>query len=401
MKKLFAMLLLCLVACALAAGQTAIKESFFGADFNGNAVWPPTDGQHQIGTIGGLRLWDSGVKWAHINTAPGLYDWKKIDNWIAMAQGQGMDVLYTFGYTPGFAGTYKTNCNDGSYSCSAPKDVNTDGTGTDKYFSDFVTALVTRYKGRIAFYELWNEPDFSGFWSGTTAQLVRMGKDAARIIRSIDPAAKILSPSAHGPTMASFFDSYVAAGGAANFDIVNAHLRGQGLKNANPEAFIDMYNNVVAELKKCNLTKLPVWDDEHGLLKGQLSDPDMMAGHVARSLLLRAGVGIQRQYIYTWDNNVTGLQGNDSGAAWDVVAGWLIGHTISPCVAKGTVYTCSLDNGLAVWDTARSCSSGSCTSSKYTYPSGYRYQTDIEGRKTVLSGSTVSIGYKPIFLTKK
>ncbi len=401
MKNLFAVLLLCLLACGLAAGQTAITESFFGAGFNGSSVWPPTDGQHQIGTIGSLRLWDNGVKWGHINTAPGVYNWQKIDNWIAMAQGQGMDVLYTFGYTPGFAGTYNTNCLDGATGCSSPTDVNTDGTGTDKYFSDFVTALVTRYKGRIAFYELWNEPDFSGFWSGKTAQLVRMGKDAARIIRSIDPAAKILSPSAHGPTMASFFDSYVAAGGAANFDIVNAHLRGQGQKNANPEAFIDMYNDVVAELKKRNLTKLPVWDDEHGLLKDQMSDPDMMAGHVARGLLLRAGVGIQRQYIYTWDNPVYGLQSNDSGVAWDVVAGWLIGHTISPCVLKGTIYTCALDNGLAVWDTAQSCSKGICTSSRYTYPSGNRYQTDIEGRKTVLSGSTVSIGYKPIFLTQK
>ena len=61
------------------------------------------------------------------------------------------------------------------------------------------------------------------FWSGTTAQIVRMGQDASAIIRSIDPNARILSPSAHGPTMKTWFDGYVAAGGAASFDIVNAH----------------------------------------------------------------------------------------------------------------------------------------------------------------------------------
>jgi hypothetical protein len=83
-----------------------------------------------------------------------------------------------------------------------------------------------------------------------------------------------------------------------------------------------------------------------------------------------------------------------------VVAGWLIGHTISPCSAKGTVYTCSLDNGLAVWDTSKTCSRGSCTTSKYTYPSGYTKQTNLTGTKTSVSGGTVSIGYKPIFLTK-
>jgi len=227
-----------------------------------------------------------------------------------------------------------------------------------------------------------------------------MGKDAAAIIRSIDPSAKIISPSAHGPTMATWFDSYVAAGGAANFDIVNAHLRGKGSTNSSPEAFLTMYNDVTAELSKRNLTQLPIWDDEYGIKQNQLTDPDELAGFVARSLALRAGVGVQRQYIYTWDGgSLLGLQGNESGTAWDVVAGWILNHSISPCVAGGTVYTCNVDNGLIVWDTAQSCHNGSCTTSKYTYPTAYRYETDLNGTKTQLGAGTVAIGYKPIFLT--
>jgi hypothetical protein len=65
------------------------------------------------------------------------------------------------------------------------------------------------------------------------------------------------------------------------------------------------------------------------------------------------------------------------------------------------VYTCNLDNGQLVWDTAQSCSNGSCTTSNYTYPSQYAWQTDLYGTKTALSGKTVPIGYKPIFLTEK
>jgi hypothetical protein len=114
-------------------------------------------------------------------------------------------------------------------------------------------------------------------------------------------------------------------------------------------------------------------------------------------LLLRAGVGLQRQYVYTWDKD---LQGNDSGTAWDVVAGWLIGHTISACTASGTVYTCNLDNGQAVWDTAQTCGNSGCSTSKYTYPTTYTKYTDLTGKKTSLSGKTVNIGYKPILLTK-
>ena len=382
-----------------------IKESFFSAGFNGFGTWPPTDGLKQVATIGGLRLWDDNVKWAQIETAAGSYDWSEMDTWISKAQAQGMDVLYTIGDTPKWAGKIPKGSpcgNEGSYSCSAPTDLNTDGTGTDQHFKDFITALVTRYKGEIAFYELWNEPDCTCSWSGTTAQIVRMGADAAGIIRSTDKNALILSPSAHGPTMKTWFDDYVGAGGAANFDIVNAHLRGTTSNNKDPEEFLTMYDDVTAETAKRNLTKLPIWDDEHGIRKGEMSDTDLLEGYVARSAILRAGVGLQRQYVYTWDQNAPdGLQGNDSGTAWDTVAGWLIGHTISPCTASGTVYTCAVDDGQIVWDTSKTCSKGTCGTSKYTYPTTYKYETDLLGKKTALSGKTVNIGYKPIFLTSK
>lgn len=390
-----------------AQGQAsrAIKQSFFGSDFNGARVWPPTDGQHQIASLGGLRLWDDGVKWGQINTAPGVYDWAGIDAWMSRAQAQHVDVLYTFGDTPQFAGSIPPGnpcVAPSSYSCSAPNDVNKDGTGTDAKFIAFVTALVDRYKGQIAFYELWNEADCTCFFAGTQAQLVRMGKDAASIIRSHDPAAKILSPSAHGPTMSTFFKNYIAAGGAANFDIVDVHMRGAASANANPEAFLTVYGQVTSQLTANKLTTLPIWDGEHGIKKNELTDPDELAGFVARGLALRAGVGLQRQYIYTWDAPAPyGLQGNESGTAWDVVAGWLIGHSINPCVASGTVYSCDVDNGQIVWDTAQSCKQGSCTTSKYTYPSTYAWESDLTGKKTALSGKTVAIGYKPIFLTAK
>jgi hypothetical protein len=388
-----------------ASAGKAINESFFGADFNGVTVWPPTDGQGQIATLGSIRLWDDDVKWGQINTAKAVYDWMGMDTWIGLAQAQHLDVLYTFGDTPEFAGSIPANsqCNSPTaYSCSSPKDINSDGTGTDADFSAFVTALVTRYKGQIAFYELWNEADCTCYFAGTQAQLVRMGKDAAAIIRSLDKNARILSPSAHGGTMATWFNGYIDAGGAANFDIVDVHMRGAGAENVSPEAFLGIYASVIAETKKHDLSTLPLWDTEHGIKKGQLSDPDELAGYVARELSLRAGVALQRQYDYTWDaDSPRGLQGSSSGTAWDQVAGWLIGHTISACVANGTVYTCNLDDGQIVWDTKQSCSEGVCTTSNYTYPAGYTFSHDLSGIRAALSSKTVRIGYKPILLQSK
>ena len=231
--------------------------------------------------------------------------------------------------------------------------------------------------------------------------MVRMNKDAAAIIRSIDPNAKLLSPSGHVWSMNTWFDAYIAAGGAATFDIVNMHMRSNGTLNLVPENFLTTYSNIVSDVQANGLGNLPLWDSEHGIKASEnFSDPDELAGYAARELVLRASVGLPRQYLYSWDDNApVGLQGNLGGTAYDTVASWLIGHTVSACVVTGTVYTCNTDNGQIVWDTAQSCSNGACTTSNYTFPATYKWQTDLTSTKTALSGSTVPIGYKPIFLT--
>jgi Cellulase (glycosyl hydrolase family 5) len=392
------------VTCAVSSGN-AINQTFFGASFNFFTTWPPTDGLGHVATLGVVRLWDDKVKWGQINTASGVYDWSTLDSYISMAQSQNLNVLYTFGDTPDYAGTIpggNIHClSPSDYSCSPPNDVNSDGSGTDSFFSTFVTALVNRYKGEISYYELWNEPDCPCYFAGTQAQMVRMNQDASDIIHSIDPNAKTLSPSGHVWTMNTWFPAYIQAGGAATFDIVNMHMRSNGTLNLVPENFLGTYANIVAGVAANNLGNLPLWDSEHGIKADEnFTDPDELAGYAARELVLRASVGVPRQYVYSWDDNApVGLQGNLGGTAYDTVAGWLIGHTISACVASSTVYTCNVDDGQIVWDTAQSCSNGVCTTSNYTYPPSYTFQTDLTGSKTALSGKTVPIGYKPIFLT--
>ncbi|MGH9496409.1 MAG: hypothetical protein ACRD3B_15520, partial [Candidatus Sulfotelmatobacter sp.] len=87
------------------ATTKGIQLSFFGADFNGAGTWPPTDDQKQVASLGSIRLWDDNVKWGQIETAAGVYNWSKLDSWISKAQAQKMDVLYSIGDTPKWAGS--------------------------------------------------------------------------------------------------------------------------------------------------------------------------------------------------------------------------------------------------------------------------------------------------------
>lgn len=68
----------------------------------------------------------------------------------------------------------------------------------------YVTATVTRYKDRVRIWEIWNEPDFSGFlnvpkgsdWATEYARLVRVTSGR---IRAIQPEARIAACTAGGP----------------------------------------------------------------------------------------------------------------------------------------------------------------------------------------------------------
>ena len=75
--------------------------------------------------------------------------------------------------------------------------------GTDSYapgkppnpsnpWARFVWRTVSEFKDHIKHWEIWNEPDFSLFWSGSVADYVRLLKVGALAARAADPQARIL-----------------------------------------------------------------------------------------------------------------------------------------------------------------------------------------------------------------
>jgi hypothetical protein len=226
-------------------GSRTVNDMLFAADFNkiaGQAPgWCPTDSAGNVAAVTTLRIWDSGMKWANIETAPGVYDWSKLDptvnNTLATINPNcSMSVIYTLGNTPiwasacsgqpdpspclpgptssGFGGGVQCAPGDGTldYSCTPPSDVNSDGTGTDQQFQTFIAALTGRYAGKIAYYEVWNEADSPNFWcpdatptnpspatcTGSIPRMIRMGWDLYNIVHCADSKAGVLSPSFHG-----------------------------------------------------------------------------------------------------------------------------------------------------------------------------------------------------------
>ena len=420
---------------ALAAG---IPATFFGMHINwASTPWPNVP-------VGSQRLWDTETGWSQINTAAGVYDWTTLDARVHAALAANADVLYDLARTPGWAqcSNSDTSCGSGDRTiicnyanmtgeagpgqCFPPNDLKTDGSGTNQHWVDWVTAVATRYKGQIKYYEIWNEPTISTMWQGSDAQLVRMTQDAHCIIAGtgcssqstytqtgIDPSAGVTTPAfvsaPGGLDVGPALDNYLNAGGGPYVDVIAFHAYVAYLSHQ-PELVVSETASVQSVMASYSQQNKPVFNTEGGWgAQKSMPDPDLQASWLARYHILQQSSGLARSYWYSWDGIVTPLWSKTGGteaggATFGEIQNWLVGATLSSaCSSQGTVWTCGYTRtggyqALAVWDTAQSCNAGTCTTSSFTIPAGFVYSLDLTGIKTQLSGSTVQIGLKPILL---
>jgi polysaccharide biosynthesis protein PslG len=433
MRQILPAFLLISLLVPLSLSQTT-PTTFFDMHINKLSTPWPSD------SFSAVRLWGTNTTWGDVNTRQGVYDWTLIDSWLAAAKTHNVGILYTFGLTPTWASSKPgASCGPNPLgSCYPPDDLNSDGTGTDQHWKDFVTAIVTHSKnsatGHITDWEVWNEPNVTSQWQGTTTQLVQMAKDARAIILSIDPAAKVHSPA---PTSGingvyRWMESFLIAGGGAYVDVIDFH--GYVHKNQagvwpNAEDINLLVQNLQNTLAAHAVT-LPIWNTEGSWGRTDVNgfnDQDLRAAFAARYLLLQQSKSVARVFWYQWDNTTHGmLWDNDqnlgcttpdntgflckAGAAYQQVYNWTVNRIIATACASDpkviTRWTCNYTGaggflGQAIWDTSKTCSNGTCTTVNVKVPTQYTKYTDIAGTVKTITNSTVPVGLKPIWLTNQ
>ena len=166
------------------------------------------------------------VDWNSVEYAQGLYHWEELDHLMAEAQQHGLKVLFSVARAPGF---------------SRPEPVEEDGPPSDfSIFRDFMHALSSRYQGRVAADELWNEPNLKREWRGfdlSAAKFVELIKAGAEGVREGDPNAIIISgaPAVTGIDDGveaiddrRFMRAMIAAGVGDLVDVIGVHPYGAG-----------------------------------------------------------------------------------------------------------------------------------------------------------------------------
>jgi hypothetical protein len=345
-------------------------------------------------TFGTTRTWDAypALDWAEANPAAGQYNFAPLDSYIAANTSRGAQIIYTFGRTPHWASTAPAAAGPyGPGQCAPP---------VIAAWDQYVTAVVTNAAGRIKYWELWNEPDQSTSYCGNLAAMVTMAQHAYRIIKSIDPSAMVLSPSAAGTAGSRWLDSFIKAGGLHTFDIAAFHSY-ESPQAERINAIIDAYRSVLAHHK---LSATPLWDTECGWGESAIGDDAHRAAFLSKSFILQWSRNVDRVLWYAYDadpkwGRLIDTAGNllPQGVAYRETYNWIVGATLTQLCAqdRNQTWTCSLTRpggykAEIAWN--------STALTTFSAPSQMTDYRDLTGSVHPIIGGTVQVQNLPILL---
>ncbi len=89
-------------------------------------------------------------------------------------------------------------------------------------YAEYCNRVVSRYKDRIKYWEVWNEPNIRPFWTGKPEQYSDLLITAAKAIKAADPDAHIVA-FCTSRTDTKFISERLKEGTLGSFDIISVH----------------------------------------------------------------------------------------------------------------------------------------------------------------------------------
>lgn len=169
------------------------------------------------------------AKDSYIDPQTGQSTWAKYDRIVNDAVARHIEIIARLDKPPRWARAGQPNLDQ--FPDGPPND--------DADYADFVATFVRRYRGKIHYIQIWNEPNLQGEWGGQPidpARFTQLLKAAYLAAKQADPSIVVLMPGLAptdqtGPTNLSdllFLKGMYAAGAKDYFDIGVAMVYGYG-----------------------------------------------------------------------------------------------------------------------------------------------------------------------------
>jgi hypothetical protein len=369
-----------------------VSSRYFGmhiTDAAGETPWP-------VVPFGTWRLWDAYVTWKDLEPSKGIWNFAKLDALVALAAQHNVEIILPLALTPQWASARPSEPS--AYTSGAAAEPS-----SIQDWIDYVQAVTTRYKGKIAYYEMWNEANSTTTWTGTPAELVLLQQAAYSVMKSNDPNAKLISVNLESTSGLRYMENLLRLGYADSADIIGFHLY---VSPGVPEDIAPLAAKIFSLLKQHEVSK-PLWDTETGWLPGcNFASEDQQAATAVRALLVANTSGAARFLWYAWDNHccVTlfmterdDTTPTHAALAYANLEKWLVGNTLSPCTQDRGLWSCALQfrhggHGLILW---KPSGTASVVDNLDWAPTVVE---DMYGNDSPMTGRSLKVGEDPVLL---
>lgn len=254
---------------------------------DGATAWLERQGRHdaiaQMLRMAGIGWVRERFSWGGTEPEKGKVDWKQYDAVADAFTKHGVRVYQIFHDSPAWSHAGKKNTRN-------PADLR------DAYA--FAKRLAEHYKGRVAAWEVWNEPDIF-FWPDLSDTFAGLQKAAYLGLKAGDPTLPVLIGSfcrGHCAFDENLFD----AGIRDYFDVFNWHIY------ALPDAYPATLCRYLELLKRHGCDERPVWLTEAGIRlratqpDGELNAADerRQADFIPKSFAYSLAAGTDRHFFF-------------------------------------------------------------------------------------------------------
>jgi hypothetical protein len=191
----------------------------------------------EMAAAAGLKWAKQHFLWSEIEPQKGSFVWDKYDRIVDLLRAHGLEVIARLDWSPPWVREdYQPGLNN------PPSDVSD--------YARFVAQTVSHFRGRVRFYQIWNEPNLLSEWGNRLDRPVDPGEyvqllaAAAAAARAADPDAAILSAPlainlenislAGNMSDLDYLEGMYEAGAASHFDILGANAFGMDLPPQDP-----------------------------------------------------------------------------------------------------------------------------------------------------------------------
>ena len=287
----------------------------------------------QIAQSIGVKWMRDEFNWGHVEPRKDEWHFERFDASVDMATRHGISIFGLLCYWSPWA---KPHTPEGIQD-----------------YCHYVKTIVNRYKDRVHYWEIWNEPNIF-FWTGTIEQYAELMKAGYDAIKEADPNATVIGCCTAGTDL-GFIEKVFQFGGFDKMDILSIHPYRYP---PTPEE-----TDLIAELRKADALvrkygkPKEIWMTEIGWptnIGGNGSSEAKQAAMIVRTYILGIASGVvQKTFWYNFRND--GLDASYNEHNFGIIRQ---DHSLKPaCVAfqtmthalEGKKFVRSLSEGKAVY----------------------------------------------------